>query len=120
MAMLKSDYEPARAARALGMLLADRDNEFRALEESVFGGVPAERRPEGGSGEFILGFCLDVADAFRTWTGDEPLEQNSDMKALTFLRQLARGKTTMTELCHLLNLAYTLAEEFKVIYRRIG
>jgi len=46
-------------------------------------------------------------------------EINSDMKALTILRQLSHGKKSMTELCHLLNLSYTLAEEFKVIYRHI-
>lgn len=120
MTMLKHEFEPARARRALDMLLIDRNNEFKALAESIFQGVPESKRPAGGWEEFILGFCLDVSGAFSTWNGSEPLEANSDLKALTFLRQLARGKKTMTELCHLLNLSYTLAEEFRVVYRRIG
>ncbi|MEX0640227.1 MAG: hypothetical protein WD018_03265 [Nitrosopumilaceae archaeon] len=40
-------------------------------------------------------------------------------KALTIIRQLARGKLTMNELTHLLNISYTLAEEFKAIYKRL-
>ena len=117
--MITHDYEPARLRQALDMLLIDRRNEFRTLEESIFWNVPKGKRPIKDWEMFILNFCLDVSVAFVTWTGDKPLEPNSDMKALTFLRQLAHNKTTMTELCHLLNLSYTLAEEFKVIYRRV-
>ena len=119
MTMLKQDYEPVRMRKALDMLLIDRKNEFRTLEEAIFWNVPSSKRPIENWEEFILNFCLDVSLAFRTWNGDKELESNSDMKALTFLRQLAHEKKTMTELCHLLNLSYTLAEEFKVVYRRI-
>ena len=118
MTMLKQEFEPVRMSRALDMLLIDRKNEFRTLEEAIFWNVPSSKRPIKKWEEFILNFCLDVSLAHKTWNGEKPLEANSDMKALTFLRQLAHKKT-MTELCHLLNLSYTLAEEFKVIYRRI-
>ncbi len=119
MTMLKQEYEPIRMRKALDMLLIDRRNEFRTLEDSIFWNVPEAKRPIKDWDEFILNFCLDVSLAFTTWSGASPLESNSDIKALTFLRQLAHDKKTMNELCHLLNLSYTLAEEFKVIYRRI-
>ena len=117
--MLKQEFGLDRATKALDMLLIDRKNEFRILEEAIFWSVPASKRPIKNWEEFILNFCLDIAQAFTTWTGDKELESNSDMKALTFLRQLSHDKKTMTELCHLLNTSYTLAEEFKVIYHRI-
>jgi len=47
------------------------------------------------------------------------LSVNSPQKALTILRQLSRDKTTMNQLAHLLNISYTLADEFKEIYRRL-
>ena len=119
MTMLKQEYDLSRMKKALEMLLIDRKNEFRTLEEAIFWNVPKSKRPIKDWEEFMLNFCLDVSYAFKTWSGEKPLEANSDMKALTFLRQLAHDKKTMTELCHLLNLSYTLAEEFKVIYRRI-
>ncbi len=119
MTMLKQSYELGRTKKALDMLLINRKNEFVALEEAIFWSVPESKRPVAHAKEFILNFCLDVAFAFRTWSGKEALDPNSDAKALTFLRQLAHDKNTMTELCHLLNLAYTLAEEFKVVYHRI-
>lgn len=117
--MISDTYKPERLRQALDMLLIDRKNEFKTLEESIFWNVPDDKKPIKDWELFILNFCLDVSVAFRTWTGAKPLEPNSDIKALTFLRQLANHQTTMTELCHLLNLSYTLAEEFKVIYRRI-
>ena len=119
MSILKQEFEPDRMKKAIQMQLIDRKNEFKVLEEAIFWNVPDAKRPVAGWEEFILNFCMDVSVAFRTWNGSEPLAQNSDAKALTFLRQLAHDKKTMTELCHLLNLAYTLAEEFRVIYRRI-
>jgi len=118
--MLKQEgFELSRSKKALDMLLNDRKNEFRVLAESVLWNVPSSMRPIKNQEEFLLNFCLDVSHAFKAWTGDNPLEINSDMKALTILRQLSHDKKSMTELCHLLNLSYTLAEEFKVIYRHI-
>jgi len=38
---------------------------------------------------------------------------------LTLLRQLSKDKSSMIEVTHLLNIAYTLAKEFKAIYKRI-
>ena len=119
MTMLKQEYEHTRMKKSLLMLLINRKNEFKMLEEAIFWNVPESKRPIKEQVEFILNFCLDISQAFKTWSGQRALEVNSDIKTLTFLRQLAHDKKTMTELCHLLNLSYTLAEESKVIYRRI-
>ena len=101
------------------MLLIDRKNEFKMLADCIFWNVPEEMKPIKNWEEFILNFCLDVNKEFSRWTGKVELTANADMKALTILRQLAHDKKTMTELAHCLNCAYTLAEEFKVVYRRI-
>jgi hypothetical protein len=69
--------------------------------------------------EFVLNFCLDVEEAFKTWSDQSALSVKSPQKALTILRQLARGKTSMNQLAHLLNLSCTISIEFKEIYKRL-
>ena len=122
MAMLKQlGFEPEKTKRALDMLLIDRKNEFRELAEVIFSNIPSSTSPlsESESQKFILDFSLDVNEAFKTWSGQQPLSQNSSLKALTILRQLSRGQNAMNSLAHLLNISYNLAEEFKVVYNRI-
>ena len=81
--------------------------------------APKSMAPISNSEQFILNFCLDVNEAFKTWSGEMELLIDSPQRALIILRQLSRDKTKMNELVHLLNLSYTLAEEFKEIYRRL-
>jgi len=122
MAMLKQlGYEPQKTRHALDMLLIDRKNEFRELAEVIFSNMPSSTTPlnDSDSQKFILDFSLDVNEAFKTWSGQERLLQNSSLKALTILRQLSRGQKAMNSLAHLLNISYNLAEEFKVVYNRI-
>jgi hypothetical protein len=103
------------------MLLIDRKNEFRELAEVIFSNLPSSTAPlnDSESQKFILDFSLDVNEAFKVWSGQERLLQNSSLKALTILRQLSRGQKAMNSLAHLLNISYNLAEEFKVVYNRI-
>ena len=120
MAMLKHmGFEPQKTNRALEMLLIDRKNEFRELSEVIFSNVPSSAGPIKEWEKFILDFSLEVNEAFKTWSDQEPLSQNSSLKALTILRQLSRGQTAMNALAHLLNISFNLAEEFKVIYKRL-
>ncbi len=120
MMLLREDgFEEKRAEKALNMLLVDRKNEFRELAEVLFKNVPASMNPIPNWEKFILNFCLDVNKAFKTWSGQLQLSPNSDLKALTILRQLSRDKSSMIQMTHLLNIAYDLAEEFKIIYKRI-
>ena len=122
MAMLKQlGFEPQKTKRALDMLLIDRKNEFRELAEVIFSNLPSSTTPlnDTESQKFILDFSLEVNEAFKTWSGQERLLQNSSLKALTILRQLSRGQKAMNSLAHLLNISYNLAEEFKVVYTRL-
>ena len=112
-------FEPVRTEKALEMLLNDRKNEFRELAEPLFALVPASKGPIKKWEEFILNFCFEVDEAFQTWAGEKELIPNSALKALNILRQLSRDKKSMNQVTHLLNIAFNIAEEFKVIYRRI-
>ena len=112
-------FEQERTKKALEMLLIDRKNEFRELASTIFWNVPSSMGPIKDWEIFVLNFCLDVNEAFKRWSGQKELPPNASLQALTILRQLSHGKATMNDLVHLLNISYTLAEEFKVIYRRI-
>ena len=112
-----SNYDEEKIHQALDMLYIDRKNEFRELSNMVLPKTSTE--PIQNWEEFVLSFCLDVNDAFKTWSGELKLSPNSPQKALTILRQLSRNKTSMIQLSHLMNISYDLAEEFKEIYRRL-
>jgi hypothetical protein len=114
----KLGQDDEKIKQALEMLLIDRGNEFRELS-NVLLRAPKSMAPISNSEQFILNFCLDVNEAFKTWSGEMELLIDSPQRALIILRQLSRDKTKMNELVHLLNLSYTLAEEFKEIYRRL-
>ena len=114
----KLGQDDEKIKKALEMLLIDRGNEFRELS-NVLLRAPKSMAPISNSEQFILNFCLDVNEAFKTWSGEMELLIDSPQRALIILRQLSRDKTKMNELVHLLNLSYTLAEEFKEIYRRL-
>ena len=111
-------FEPTKTKKALEMLLIDRKNEFRELCDVIFSNIPTSKRPDD-SDKFILDFSLEVNEAFKTWSGQEPLTANSALKALTILRQLSRGQKAMVNLGHLLTISNDLAEQFKVIYQRL-
>jgi len=119
MYMLNStEYTPEKIQQALDILYLDRENEFRELSRVLLG----KKAPDAMSNwrEFVLNFSLDVDDSFKTWSGQNQLSEKSPQKALTILRQLARGQTSMNQLSHLLNIACNLSLEFKEIYRRLN
>ena len=111
-------YDEEKIKQAIGMLLMDRRNEFRELS-SVLLPNPTSLSSVPHWEEFVLNFCLDVEESFKTWSGKSALQKSSPQKALTILRQLSRGKTSMNQLAHLLNISYNLSVEFKEIYRRL-
>jgi len=118
MYMLNSgEYSEGKIHQALDMLYIDRKNEFRELFQELLPGKVESAMPNWK--EFILNFSLDVDDAFKTWSSQEPLSANSPQKALTILRQLGRDKNSMNQLAHLLNISYNLSLEFKEIYKRL-
>lgn len=113
----KNGLDEARIKQALRIILVDRKNEFRELSNMIIPKNTSE--PIKNWEHFVMNFCLDVNEAFKTWSGQQELNSNSPQKALTILRQLSRNKTSMTQLSHLMNISYDLAEEFKEIYKRI-
>ena len=118
MYMLNSEeYEDEKIHQALDMLYIDRKNEFRELSQVLLNEKALNKIHNWK--EFVLNFSLDVEDAFKTWSGQNPLAASSPQKALTLLRQLGHDKTSMNQLAHLLNLSYNVSCEFKEIYRRL-
>lgn len=113
-----SQYTEEKIHKVLEMLYLDRENEFHKLSQACLGKKNLNEMPNWK--EFILDFCLDVENSFKTWTGHEPLSARSPQKDLTILRQMGNGMTSMNELAHVLNLSYDLSMEFKEIYKRLN
>lgn len=111
------EYKEEKINQTLEMLYIDRKNEFRELSQVLLSEKALKAMPNWK--EFVLNFCLDVEEAFKTWSGQSPLFVSSPQKALTLLRQLGHDKTSMNQLAHLLNMSYNLSVEFKEIYRRL-
>ena len=111
------EYHPEKIGQALDMLYVDRISEFRELSLVLLNEKALQSMPNWK--EFVLNFCLDVEDAFKTWSGQNKLSVSSPQKALTILRQLAHDKTNMNQLAHMLNLSCTISIEFKELYRRL-
>ncbi len=118
MYMLNTDeYTEEKIQQALDMLYVDRIAEFRELSIELLPEKALKSMPNWK--EFVLNFCLDVEDAFKTWSGQSALSVKSPQKALTLLRQLAHDKTSMNQLAQLLNLSCTISIEFKELYKRL-
>ena len=118
MYMLNSaEYTEERIHKALEILYTDRKNEFHELSQAFQGKKELEEMPNWK--EFILNFCLDVGDSFKTWTGQKPPSTTSPQKALTILRQIGNGMTSMNQLTKLLDVSYNLSIEFKEIYKHL-
>jgi len=111
------EYKPEKITQVLDMLYVDRKIEFRELGLEILNEKALQSMPHWK--EFVLNFCMDVEESFMTWSGKNPLSVSSPQKALTILRQLARDKTSMNQLAHLLNLSCTISLEFKEIYKRL-
>ena len=118
MYMLNSgEYKEDKIQQALDMLYVDRVAEFRELSLELLPEKALQSMPHWK--EFVLNFCLDVEEAFKTWSGQSSLSVKSPQKALTLLRQLAHDKTSMNQLSQLLNLSCTISIEFKELYKRL-
>jgi len=119
MYMLNStEYKQEKIHQSLDILYLDRKNEFRELSKAILTEKVLKDMPNWK--EFVLNFSLDVENAFKTWSGQTHLLTSSPQKALTLLRQLGNGMTSMNQLTHLLNMSHNLSLEFKEIYRRLN
>jgi hypothetical protein len=108
-------YDSQKADKSLKMLLNDKSNEFRELAHGI--GYPTSNKDWE---KIILNFCLDFSDCFKAWSDKDIDSDHMQVhKCNTMMRQLGLGKTNMTEVTHLENIAYRIAEDFKSIYKRI-
>ena len=110
------EYDKEKIQQALVILYKDRKNEFRELSEVI---LAEKGNTMPNWKEFILNFCLDVGDSFKTWTGQKSSSVTSPQKALAILRNLGKNKTSMNQITHLLNISYDISREFKEIYKRV-
>jgi hypothetical protein len=113
-------FEAKKAEESLNLLLETRRNEFKDLAHGM--GIPTTAK---NWEHIILKFCLEFTECFHAMTlVDGPNDSTSDShnkihQCMTLLRQIARGKSNMIEFTHMQNIAYSLAEEFKTIYKRL-
>ena len=111
------EYTEEKIQESLQLLYHDRKNEFHELSQVFLGEKNLSEFPNWK--EFVLNFCLDVGDSFKTWTGQKPPSATSPQKALTILRQVGNNMTSMNRLTHVLNISYNISMEFKEIYKRL-
>ena len=112
-------FDVKKSKESLDMLLTDRSNEFKELAIGI--GIPTSAK---NWEEIILKYCLDFHECFHFITkidGPNDTEGHNQIhQCMTLIKQMARGKTSMIEITHLQNVAYTLAVEFKTIYKRLS
>jgi len=109
------NYDAKKAEKSLKMLFTDKSNEFRELAHGI--GYPTSNK---GWELIILNFCLDFSDCFKAWSSKDVAADHMQVhKCNTMMRQIGLGKSNMTEVAHLENMAYRIAEDFKAIYKRI-
>ncbi len=102
--------------RSLDMLLINRRNEFQTLANMMNISESTSKWEE-----FILQYCLNVDEVFKIWVGRENSSRSSpDHQTLTLLRMISKKQSTMIQVTNLLNLAYSMAQEFKEIYNRFS
>jgi hypothetical protein len=117
MYMLKSgEYKEEKIQEAIDILYKDRKNEFDELSKVI---LTEKAKTMSNWKEFILNFCLDVGDSFKTWTGQKSPSSTSPQKAFAILRNVGKKKTSMNQLTQLLNVSYDISNEFKEIYKRL-
>ena len=110
------EYEKEKIQQAIDILYKDRKNEFDELSNAI---LTDKVKNLPNWKEFILNFCLDIGDSFKTWTNQKPSSTTSPQKAFTILRNLGKNNTSMNQISHLLNMSYDISNEFKEIYKRI-
>jgi len=73
------EYKPEKINQALNMLYVDRVIEFRELSLVLLTEKALQSMPHWK--EFVLNFCMDVEEAFNTWTGKNTLSVKSPQKS---------------------------------------
>ncbi|MGD8431440.1 MAG: hypothetical protein PVG23_02580 [Nitrosopumilaceae archaeon] len=106
-----------RARKALNLLLINRRVEFRTIADGLLTKIDGPINVSEWD-EFILRTCLEVEECFTKWQKPEENSLNSHLKSFVILSQFSKGKSSMNHMTQYLNLAYSLAKEFKIIYKK--
>lgn len=107
-------YDLYKAKYALNRLLINRSNEFHEIARAI--GYPTVQKDWE---ELILRFCLEFNGCFEMWSDkDDYSNHNKVHKCMTMMRQIAIGKSNMTEVTKLQITACRVAEDFKILYNR--
>ena len=105
----------SRTKRTLDMLLIDRSNEFHELASAI-----GYSTTYSNWEEFILRFCLEFDDCFEMWSEkDNHEDHNRIHKCMTIMRQIGQGSSNIVQVTKLQNMAYRIAQDFKVMYDRL-
>jgi len=110
---LLKGFEESKSRESLNLLLRDRKNEFKELADSIKIPQTAEDWEV-----IVLKFCFDFDECFTIWSSSESPNPTQTQKCMTIMREVAKGKKTVTEISHIQNIAYNLCKEFENIYRR--
>ena len=67
------EYEKEKIQQAIDILYKDRKNEFDELSNAI---LTDKVKNLPNWKEFILNFCLDIGDSFKTWTNQKPSKRS--------------------------------------------
>ncbi|SMH70395.1 hypothetical protein [Candidatus Nitrosotalea okcheonensis] len=115
MTSIQDFQDNARTKRSLDMLLIDRSNEFHELASAI----EYSTRHNNWEG-FILKFCLEFNDCFKMWSNRSNHEDHHMVhKCMTIMNQIGHGRSNITQMAKIQNMAYRIAKDFNVIYDRL-
>ena len=106
-----------RARKALDLLLINRRVEFRTIADGLLTKIEGPIILSEWD-EFILRTCLEVEECFSNWQKPKENSFNSYLKSFVIMSQFSKGKSSMNHMTQYLNLAYILAKEFEIIYKK--
>jgi hypothetical protein len=115
MATIPDLQDSAKTKRSLDMLLIDRSNEFHELARAI-----GYSTNYNNWEEFILRFCLEFDDCFQMWSDKINHEDHHRIhKCMTIMNQIGQGRSNITQVTKIQNMAYRIAKDFNIMYNRL-
>ncbi|MDH2907171.1 MAG: hypothetical protein PXX83_03640 [Candidatus Nitrosotalea sp.] len=115
MTAIQDFHDNTKTKRSLDMLLIDRSNEFQELASAIDYSTNYSNWEE-----IILRFCLEFNDCFEMWSDKVNHEDHYRVhKCMTIMNQMGQGRSNITQMAKIQNMAYRIAKDFNVIYDRL-
>lgn len=108
-------FEQDKVRETLGVMLRDKENEFRELAKTL--DIP---ETTDDWQVIVLKFCLDFEDCLNIWTDSQEPNSIKNAKCMTIMREIAKGKKNFSEIINMQNVAQTLFSEFHETYNRLS